>query len=523
MMTVMKSLICSAVTLLVATTLVAQRGAPSSSNAALTRFVNAASSEDAVSAIGDVIASGVTFDAAVAALKQGRAYSADAPRGVVSQTRLTGTGRFPYTIEVPQNYNPLQKYQVRFHLHGGVGRPEPGGRGTGGIGSLAGDEQIYVMPESWAEAPWWSQTQVENLRGILDRLKRTYNVDENRVVLSGHSDGATGDYYVAMRDTTPYASILPLNGYILVLAQPSLGLRESLFPNNLRNRPFFIINGGRDQLYPTEMVEPYVRHLEKGGVVMQYEPQPEGGHNTAWWPQVRETFEAFVRSHPRDPHLSTLTWETDGAVGTTRAHWLVIDRLLPPGPQPAMPDLNEYPIGSEPNFGLRAAGMRVTSVMAGSNAAAMGLLPGDVVTSVNGRELPDGAPLEELLAIQDAGTPLRLVLTREGATLTLSGTYQPTMMTRMRPLFPRRARAGRVDLVQEGNTVRATTRGVEAFTLLLSSDRFDFSRPVTVIVDGRTAFNGRVERSLETLLTWAARDNDRTMVYAAELHVSVPR
>ena len=38
------------------------------------------------------------------------------------------------------------------------------------------------------------------------------------MVVAGVSDGGTGAYYVAMRDTTPYASFLPLNGYIMVLA-----------------------------------------------------------------------------------------------------------------------------------------------------------------------------------------------------------------------------------------------------------------------------------------------------------------
>ena len=61
-------------------------------------------------------------------------------------------------------------------------------------------------------------SQLENLDAILDTVKRTYNVDENRVVLSGVSDGATGLYYVAMRDTTPFASFLPLNGFMMVLA-----------------------------------------------------------------------------------------------------------------------------------------------------------------------------------------------------------------------------------------------------------------------------------------------------------------
>ena len=36
-------------------------------------------------------------------------------------------------------------------------------------------------------------------------------------MLSGVSDGGTGTYYFSMRDTTPFASFLPLNGAIAVL------------------------------------------------------------------------------------------------------------------------------------------------------------------------------------------------------------------------------------------------------------------------------------------------------------------
>jgi len=44
---------------------------------------------------------------------------------------------------------------------------------------------------------------------------------------------------------------------------------------------------------------------------------------------------------------------------------------------------------------------------------------------------------------------------------------------------------------------------------------------VTVVVNGKKAFEGRVERSVKTLLKWAAVDNDRTMLYGAELKVKV--
>jgi hypothetical protein len=92
-------------------------------------------------------------------------------------------------------------------------------------------------------------------------------------------------------------------------------------------------------------------------------------------------------------------------------------------------------------------------------------------------------------------------------------------MARVVPLFSREKPAGRVDAVREGNIVRATTRGVSSFTVLASPDAFDFTRPIVVVADGRTVFNARVGKSVATLARWAAIDNDRTMLYGAEIHV----
>jgi poly(3-hydroxybutyrate) depolymerase len=89
-------------------------------------------------------------------------------------------------------------------------------------------------------------------------------------------------------------------------------------------------------------------------------------------------------------------------------------------------------------------------------------------------------------------------------------------------LFARPRPSGRVDVVRKGNTFEAETRGVSSFTLLLSPDVVDFSKPVRVVVNGRDVHEAKVEKSPRTLMTWAARDNDRTMLYGAELKVAVP-
>jgi hypothetical protein len=421
---------------------------PPSIDAAFDTFWAAKSPQEAARAVQDVLGSGTSFADALARLKRGRTYPATPRRGSFTQLRSRSvTGDFYYDLVVPESYDPTRKYQVRVQLHGGVmmretGQPRGrGGRGGRG-GPLEGAEQIYVLPTAWRDAPWWGRTQIENLDAILDSVKRTYNVDENRVVLSGISDGATGLYYIAMRDTTPYASFLPLNGFLMVLANDQLSIDAELFPTNLLNKPFFVVNGGQDPLYPIRNVQPFVDHLRASGVTIDYHPRPEAGHNTAWWPEIKEPFEAFVRSHPRDPLPATVTWEATDRDLPSRTHWLIIDKVRPAaaGDTRMARDLNEFS-GAGPNQGKQ--------------------------------------------------------------------------------LFPRARTAGRVDLTRRGNAIEMKTRGVAAVTLLLSPDVFDFSQPIVVTANGRTVANSRVEPSVATLLKWAAQDNDRTMLFGAELHLTL--
>ena len=88
--------------------------------------------------------------------------------------------------------------------------------------------------------------------------------------------------------------------------------------------------------------------------------------------------------------------------------------------------------------------------------------------------------------------------------------------------FQHTRRSGRVDIRRKGNTFAALSRDVAAFTLLLSPDAIDFAKPVVVTVNGKTVHNGAVQKDPVTLMRWAARDNDRTVLYGAELKIAVP-
>ena len=89
-----------------------------------------------------------------------------------------------------------------------------------------------------------------------------------------------------------------------------------------------------------------------------------------------------------------------------------------------------------------------------------------------------------------------------------------------RGFFQHTRLSGRVDVTRDGNAFDARVRDVAAFTLLLSPDAVDFSKPVTVTVNGQPSFSGLVKKDPATLLRWAARDNDRTSLYGAELRIT---
>src|SRR5262245_22123067 len=101
---------------------------------AFQKFMAAPSVADAERTVKDVLKTGVTFEEALRRLKAGRSYARQ-QSGVVKLSNNTNGVEHFYAINVPANYDPARRYQVRFQLHGGVGgRNDNQPRGTGEIG-----------------------------------------------------------------------------------------------------------------------------------------------------------------------------------------------------------------------------------------------------------------------------------------------------------------------------------------------------------------------------------------------------
>ena len=186
------------------------------------------------------------FDGVYTELRQGLEYESGVPTGRLERTRDNRDGLLHrYLLFIPESYDPRRRYPVSVYLHGGVARPDPGPGGSWERDTerVTGEDHITVFPLATRESLWWEASQVENLNGILTELKRTYNVDENRVFAVGVSDGGTGVYFLGFRDTTPWAGFLSFIGYPGVLLNPRVGADGLMHLANLVNKPLFIVNG----------------------------------------------------------------------------------------------------------------------------------------------------------------------------------------------------------------------------------------------------------------------------------------
>ena len=500
--------------------------------AAVAAFWAAAPGAEADAAVESILALDPDIEALWPLVRAGAVYAADVPRGRQVLTRENTDGaNFRYELHVPEGYDPARRYPVRVYLHGGVSRPRrdeaPFWRNPD---RFLRDDAFVVFPESWSDAMWWQANQAENLTGMLNDIKRRYNINENALSLLGVSDGATGVFYHAFKAPTPWASFLSFNGHPVVLANASTFADGQMYVTNLRNKPLFAVNGGRDRLYPIESVVPFLRLFVDAGVQIDFRPKPEAEHNMAWWDEESPNVDAFLTTWTRRPLPDRLVWETETTDRFNRAHWLVITELGSVRGETEFDDFNAIatPHPSAP-LGLNrigeldtGVGVQLVDIVPDSMAEAAGVRAGDLLVEMNGITVGSVEDLRNAVQAPRDGPGLPLRVQRNGESL--SFTLMPTTLGEAPPprqAFPRPEPSGRVQMLRDDNHIGVVTRGVRRYTLLISPEQFDFTRPIRVTTNGVDTFEGMVEPSPETLLRWAALDRDRTMLFGAELDIEV--
>ena len=301
----------------------------------VTAFWSASTEADIESSKRQLIALAPDIETLYKWLDAGPVFAQGVALGQQESARIDIDGtRYPFVYLIPETYDATRSYPVEFMLHGGVSRPEwePGGEWwRRGYDSLKKEDRIVVVPAAWNAAFWWFENQADNLPSILRELKQTYNIDDNRVTLSGVSDGGTGTYFFAFKQSTEWAAFLPYIGHPGVLRNPQSGPGYKLFFENLMSRPLCIVNGENDPLYPVSSIEPFINILQEANIDHVFRAIEDGGHNTNWLPDEQPMIELFKFDNPRDPFPTELRWVTDRSDRYNRNLWMRIEELAVEG------------------------------------------------------------------------------------------------------------------------------------------------------------------------------------------------
>ncbi|QGX38501.1 hypothetical protein [Permianibacter aggregans] len=272
-----------------------------------------------------------SFDAMYQYLKQGDQHkSLDAGQRQLRTHHLDGKP-FYYTLIPPQRIIEGKRYPAIFYLHGDVTaqRWRRNGRWWPFYDLVKQEEYFQIFPAGWHEARWWSDLQVENLRGILNELKAEYAIDSNRIFLTGLSDGGSGIFYIAARTPDLFALVAPAIGSPTVISSAVNGANQETYPINYLNTRMLIVNGTADRLYPADAIEIYANYFRSLGVDVEF-IAVSGSHSYPTFRHAHDLMLAKAASISRNPFPETVVMEVDENTAYRRAHWLVVDKISQP-------------------------------------------------------------------------------------------------------------------------------------------------------------------------------------------------
>jgi len=489
----------------------------------MTAFFDASNPDGKPEAIDELVRSGIGVADIANRLRVGRTYSDEVERdwAVHYNACIDGVPR-PFHVFVPEDYDPETRYPVLIDLHGAVNHPAYPIEGLISRRALwgptaAAEGWILVMPHGDEGATWWSEAGRANLLSQLAFVKRTYNADENRVFLSGFSDGGSGALWMAAHDPSAWAGFVATYGHPRVAGNGPY----QTYPRNLLHRPIRASNGSYDELYPAPEIWLYVDQFVALGVDIDWVAHPTT-HSLDGVSYERPAVIAFVGEVERDPFPERVIWETsDIAVG--RCDWVVIDEIADVGNNVGFKDANIWPLKDEIRFGATFgyqgadAGFAVVGVQPWSIAHFAGVKTGDRIVRIDAYPVETGYEVPAIIDALNPGDPIEIEVVRGGETIVLDGQVTP-----IEPMYTRDRMTGSIEAITDGNRIDVTVRNVARYTVLVSSTQFDLARPIVVTTNGAETFSGVVEPDVRFLLEQAARDEDRQAVYEGRIEIVVP-
>ena len=215
-----------------------------------------------------------------------RALDAQTPQTGFLDRRVSVAGQsHHYQVFVPFTYTASQRWPVILFLHGAGERGDDGllptqvGLGAAVRLNAARFPAIIVFPQLPAES-LWAGVPAQVAMAALEQVSREFQVDSDRVYLTGLSMGGNGVWYLAYRYPSRFAALVPICGFVTPFfptARPftpvvpaDSGPPFDALARQLRRVPTWIVHGEIDGAVPVEQSRQAAAALKAVGAPVQY-------------------------------------------------------------------------------------------------------------------------------------------------------------------------------------------------------------------------------------------------------------
>lgn len=260
-----------------------------------------------------------------------------------------------YSIYIPDEYDPEKPWPLVVSLHGGSSNHNVWLALNLGNSVSTKDyyknyrtsfqpitkprEAIVVAPEGLGQIRWrWFGE--EDIFDVIDDVRKNYNINTDKIFLTGLSNGGIGAYMAGLKYAWRFAAILPLSGITdwprHNVAEVNLRPSEKVvldnesaitYAENAFNTHLSFFHGVRDSGFKVEQARLLAARLRSLGVPFKYHEFGDLGHDLrhVLWRKLRimRYVERFSRRlNPDEVRLVTAT-ERAG-----RQFWVVLDERI---------------------------------------------------------------------------------------------------------------------------------------------------------------------------------------------------
>jgi phospholipase/carboxylesterase len=204
--------------------------------------------------------------------------------GVMHVGGLPGT-RGAFSLYVPEYYDAARAWPLVVAMHGGSGN------GGAFLWSWLREARTrgFVVIAPTAIGSTWSLMDSEvdgpNIDNMVAKVASQWNIDADRQLLTGMSDGGTFTYVLGLRGGCRFTHLAPIAASFHPM------LMTFADGDRVRGLPVHIVHGAQDWMFSSAMAENAQRTLERAGAAVVYREIADLSH-----------------TYPRDENAVILDW-----------------------------------------------------------------------------------------------------------------------------------------------------------------------------------------------------------------------